>query len=322
MSSLLIIGGSGFFGKSILDSYRRGKLQKWQIKKVYVFARNANILEATNPELLGDSVSLINGDIATCNSLPKTDYVIHAAASSDASKYIEAPEVEKNNILAATSNFCTLIMSQDLGASKILYISSGAVYGASSAGQAPFYEGGEFMMLDEMDENKRHYSAAKRDSEAQIIALGKRGASVAIARCFSFIGKYLPRDQHFAIGNFIQNGLDQSPIKVKSQKKVYRSYMYADDLVEWLMTIMENSKEACPVFNVGSDEVIELRDLGAIVANLFDLPLCASVPSTNSPDFYIPSIAKATKELGLKQNYNLRKSLHKTVLLLKNGRKI
>ena len=43
MSSLLVIGGTGFFGKSILDSYRRGRLQKWKITKVYIFARNDDL---------------------------------------------------------------------------------------------------------------------------------------------------------------------------------------------------------------------------------------------------------------------------------------
>ena len=34
MASLLIIGGSGFFGKSFLDANKRGLLGKFDIKKV------------------------------------------------------------------------------------------------------------------------------------------------------------------------------------------------------------------------------------------------------------------------------------------------
>ena len=51
MASLLIIGGSGFFGKSILDAYKRGLLDQWGITSVKVLARNATALEHTNPEL-------------------------------------------------------------------------------------------------------------------------------------------------------------------------------------------------------------------------------------------------------------------------------
>lgn len=309
MSSLLVIGGSGFFGKTILDAYRRGRLEKWRITKIFVFARNAEVLRITNPELLSDSVILINGDIATCHNLPIADYVIHAAASSDASKYIEAPEIEKKNILAGTINFCKLMMSTESKKSKLLYVSSGAVYGASSQCGMPFSEGDEFVPLGEIDENKRHYSAAKRDSEAQIIALGENGSCVAIARCFAFIGKYLPRNQHFAIGNFIQNGIDQTLINVKAQKKVYRSYLYADDLVEWLMTIVENAKETCPIFNVGSDEVMEIRDLAALVGGFYNVALKVKQCAEEGQDYYVPSVEKAKKELGLKVNITIAEAI-------------
>lgn len=308
MKSLLVIGGSGFFGKTILDAYRRGKLRKWQITKIYVFARNADFLKISNPELLGNGVILINGDVVNCTSLPTADYVIHAAASSDASKYIEAPEIEKRNIFAGTVNFCNLVPPAN-NSVKILYVSSGAVYGDSSPYAKPFSEEDEFISLMEVSENKRHYCAAKRDSEAQIIALGKSGSSVSIARCFAFIGKYLPRDQHFAIGNFVQNGLDQSPINVKARKKIFRSYMYADDLVEWLMTLVENANETCPIFNVGSDESIEIRELAALVGDFYNVPVETKQCTEEGQDFYVPSVEKARRELGLNINYPIKDAI-------------
>jgi dTDP-glucose 4,6-dehydratase len=50
MASLLIIGASGFFGKSILHGYRRGLLSPWGIDLIYVLARNTDRLRlAGNP---------------------------------------------------------------------------------------------------------------------------------------------------------------------------------------------------------------------------------------------------------------------------------
>ena len=40
MISLLIIGGTGFFGKSILDSFQRGLLTPYAIDRIIVGARN------------------------------------------------------------------------------------------------------------------------------------------------------------------------------------------------------------------------------------------------------------------------------------------
>jgi dTDP-glucose 4,6-dehydratase len=313
VSSLLIIGGSGFFGKSILDAYHRGRLEKWHITRIVIFSRNARSLTISNPELISESVSLINGDISTCDSLPKADYIIHAAASSDAAKYISSPEIEKKNILSGTTNFCGLISSQEDKKPKILYVSSGAVYGASSRDGMPFSESDKFMPLGEIDENKRCYSAAKRDSEAQIIALGKSGFSVAIARCFAFVGKYLPRDQHFAIGNFMRDALNGDEIRVTTQSLVYRSYMYADELVEWLMTIMEVSSKNCPVYNVGSNIPIEVRELARKVGALLNTCVRYSEPTNGPIDHYTPAIKKAKMELGLELSISLDLAIKLTI---------
>ncbi len=313
MSSLLIIGGSGFFGKSILDAYRRGRLEKWHITRVVIFSRNARSLTISNPELISESVTLINGDISTCDSVPNADYIIHAAASSDAAKYISSPEVEKKNILSGTTNFCRLISSQADKKPKILYVSSGAVYGASSRDGMPFSESDKFMPLGEIDENKRCYAAAKRDSEAQIIALGEGGLSVAIARCFAFVGKYLPRDQHFAIGNFMRDALNGDEIRVTAQSLVYRSYMYADELIEWLMTIIEISSKNCPVYNVGSNIPIEVRELARKVGELLNTCVRCSEPANESIDHYIPATNKAKMELGLELSISLDLAIKLTI---------
>ena len=84
MAKLLVIGGSGFFGKSILDGYRRGLLEPWGITSIAIMARHASQLQKSVPALIGSSVELINGDITSCNTLVEADYVIHAAASTDA----------------------------------------------------------------------------------------------------------------------------------------------------------------------------------------------------------------------------------------------
>jgi len=316
MKSLLVIGGSGFFGKTILDAYRRGRLSKWQITKIYVFARNADFLKISNPELLGVGVVLINGDVTNCMSLPTADYVIHAAASSDASKYIEAPEIEKRNILAGTVNFCNLISPAN-NSVKILYVSSGAVYGDSSPHTKPFSEEDEFIPIMEVSENKRHYCAAKRDSEKHIIALGRSGSNVAIARCFAFIGKYLPRDKHFAIGNFLRDALSGVDIKVSAESLVYRSYMYSDDLVEWLMKIIESADNTCPIYNVGSSTPIEVRDLAKMIAEILDVGVKYKDLRYDAKNYYIPQIKLANKNLGLNITMGLELAIKTTILQIK-----
>ena len=320
MTSLLVIGGSGFFGKSILDSFKRGLLVPWGINRIEVVARKASNLATSNPELMSKNVLLHDLDITSCTYLPVADYVIHAAASSDARNYLSRPERERANIQLGTSNFCKLA-ENFFKKSKILYISSGAVYGGQPADMDYIDE--SFVLQDfiNLDSGKRDYASAKRDAESYILDLGIKGFNVGIARCFAFLGPYLPRDQHFAIGNFIEDGLEGRAIRVNAQNVVYRSYLHADDLVTWLMTLANGAHSTCPVVNVGSDEFIEIRELAKIVAIFFSVEAQVREITYSIVDRYVPSINKAIG-MGCRLPTTLENALLSTITAIKKNNEI
>ena len=302
--SLLLIGGSGFFGKSFLDAYRRGLLRPWNIARIVVVARSASTLRRDHPDLVGPAVSLVDADAARADSLPLADIVVHAASTTDARRYAEDPKGERANILAAVDNYARLAERLHRN-SRIVFASSGAVYGQQPTDVPELSE--DFVLGDagELVSYKRDYAEAKRLSEERIAALGAAGVRTSVARCFAFVGHYLPRDQHFAIGNFLADGLAGRPIRVNARKAVYRSYMHADDLVRWLMTIADAATPRCPVFNVGSDEALTVGEVAGVVAARFGVP--AEVPPISDPavDRYVPSVARARSELGLGLSFDL-----------------
>ncbi len=314
----MVIGGSGFFGKSILSAFQRGLLSPWGIESIKVLARTASKLSLKHPELLGADIEIIDSDIAQCKTLPEADFVIHAAASTDISRYLAEPIEEQKNIQASILNYCKLAPLYHSNA-KIIYVSSGAIYGPQPAKTPFLIESSPLGEIKKMIEGKQHYAAAKRDAEIAIQELGVAGLSVSIARCFAFVGPYLPRDQHFAIGNFIEDGLCGRTIKVNANKLVYRSYMYADELVEWLMTIAAASNTGCPIFNVGSSEIIEIRELARKVANYFGVAVELPMLIDSESDRYVPSVDKAFTKLELINKYDLTSSIHETVVQIRGS---
>ena len=316
MASLLVIGGTGFFGKSILDAYRRGLLTSWGIDRIEVVARKARNLSILNPELMSANVFLHDLDITSCNHLPYADYVIHAAASTDARDYLSKPEEGRKNIQLGTVNFCKLIPKYLIN-SKILYISSGAVYGQQPDEVIHIDESFGFHDLGTLPPGKRDYAAAKRDAERCIEEFGAKGFDVAIARCFAFVGVHLPRNQHFAIGNFIGDGIRGKTIKVNAQYPVYRSYLYADDLVSWLMTIAKAANPSCPILNVGSEEAFLIGDVAKKVADYFGLKADVPILSIRGLDRYVPSIQQALK-IGCNQPLVLDDAIKQTILAIKH----
>jgi nucleoside-diphosphate-sugar epimerase len=310
--SLLLIGGSGFFGKSFLDAHRRGLLTPWSIDRIIVVARSASALRRDHPGLVGTGVSLLDADVGTVDELPSADFVLHCAASTDARRYAENPGAERANMLAAMDNYARLA-ERHHRTSRIVFASSGAVYGQ----QPPdLPEIGEDFVPGEIAGEKREYAEAKRLCEARIAALGAEGIRTAIARCFAFVGHYLPRDQHFAIGNFLADGLAGRPIEVKARHAVYRSYMHADDLVRWLMSLADAADFDAPAYNVGSDEAVTMGELAQVVAKRFAVP--AEVPAVTdlAVDRYVPSIARARAELGLELTFDLASAVDDVALRL------
>jgi dTDP-glucose 4,6-dehydratase len=276
-------------------------------------SRTAERLRAEVPSALLRNVELVSMDVAQASRLPEADYVIHAAASASASRYLSNAREERANIVAGAVNFAGLAKFFAPGA-RIVYVSSGAVYGTQPDNLPAISEDFVPANLDDMPREKADYARGKQEAEAIIRRLGaERQASVSIARCFAFVGPWLPRDQHFAIGNFLRDGLEGRAISVKARRQVWRSYMHSDDLVEWLMSMADHANACCPTYNVGSDRAISVQELAVRIAAEFGVPVEASPVTDDRPDRYVPEVAKAIKDLGVQIKYDLPAAISATI---------
>jgi nucleoside-diphosphate-sugar epimerase len=144
---------------------------------------------------------------------------------------------------------------------------------------------------------------------------------VTIARCFAFVGPYLPLDAHFAIGNFIGDAIGGGPIAVRGDGTAVRSYLYAADLVEWLVTILLRGRSG-QAYNVGSEEGVSIIELARRVAAVAgesssNGPLAVEVagaPTAGAaPDHYLPDCGRAREELGLRETTPLEEAIRRTI---------
>ena len=118
---------------------------------------------------------------------------------------------------------------------------------------------------------------------------------------------------NFAISNLINDASKKEGIRLNAAINVYRSYMHSDDMIKWLIKILKNSNKKCPIYNLGSDKVINLRALARKIANLVKKKPYLKKISSKKFDYYAPSIAKAKKELKLKISINLNDALNSTI---------
>ena len=298
---LLLIGGTGFFGRSLLDYLQRvaGALRGGD--EVIFASRRADSAARVSCDLLDVKLSFLQYDILSGACLPDCDVVIHAAASSDAQRYVADPEAECEIIVEGTRRLMGVLsrMRSDV---RLVYVSSGAVYGRQPTTLSHIIE--EFPFETELDAVKARYTLAKREAERAVAHYARSyDRSAIIARCFAFVGPLLPIDSHFAIGNIIGDIEAARPINIRAANRVYRSYMSTDDLWICLLRMGKLSSFRGEAFNVGSDKAVELHDLARILGQKFGVGysgLGFDNVDCGNDDIYVPDVSKVASVLELR----------------------
>ena len=295
MKKLLILGGSGLFGKSIIDSGINKKLIKHKIDKIYVVSRKKISYKKKCHHI---EIDYINKNLTSIKRLPEIDYIIYSIKNKNI------------NISQKYFNHFIKLLKQLKIKPKILFTSSGAVYGKNQK-KIKRKENSkiEYKKIHQLRGYKKRYALEKIYIEKKFIELGDLNFKISIARCFNFIGKHSLGDGQI-IGKMIYEGLNKKNITVNNSINVHRAYLNTDDLVNWLIVILKNSSKKCPIYNVGSDKSISIKSLGKKISKIFNKKIKFKEKNKNEKDYYVPSINKAKKLLKLKISINLNDSLN------------
>jgi len=314
-SRIFITGGTGFWGRWILESLFHANRNLGLGIRATILTRFPRNFGTKAPHLFDDgSFELIQGDIRNFD-FPDGNFtdVIHCATPASARLNADAPVEMFDTIVSGTRRILDFAVKS--GTRRFLLASSGAVYGRQPPEFTHITE--DFRGGPYPADTGSAYAEGKRSAEFLCATFRKeQGIEVKIARGFAFVGPFLPLDEHYAIGNFIRDGLAGGPIIVKGDGTPRRSYMYATDLVIWLLKILVDGK-CCAPYNVGSDNDVTIGKLAHDVAESFPHRpgvIIQKKPSSGVPcERYVPSTEKARSELALSLNVNLNEAIKRTV---------
>ncbi len=316
---IFITGGTGFFGHWLLESLIHANTQIDEPILATVLTRNAAAFRARSPHITEHpSITLLEGDIRTFSfpAEPHT-HILHAATDSGGQQTTRPAYELAENILEGTRR--VLQFARATGAIRLLYTSSGAVYGRSTTlpHTPETYTGGPDPL-----QLASSYDEAKRMAEHLCVAYAHNTPlQPVIARCFAFVGPHLPLDAHFAIGNFIGAAIEGKRIHIKGDGTPRRSWLYMSDLAAWLWTLLA---QGLPnrAYNVGSDEGYTIAEAAQLTANTLrpdgsggsTLPI--QIDGTPNPaaslNSYVPDIDRARTELNLRVTVPLAEALQRT----------
>jgi dTDP-glucose 4,6-dehydratase len=304
--NIFVTGGTGFFGKWLLETFiYLNEIHQLDIK-VTALTRSVENFKREHPSLFGHSnFTFTEGDIRSF-SYPKEnfDLIIHAATEASAELNKSNPSLMRSTIMGGTKRICEF--AKKIECRRILFTSSGAAYG-------PQPENMSYMLESFMDNPQFNCDDAYASSKLQSEEYFTKHAhcDVVIARCFSFAGPYLPLNGSYAFGSFINDVLNGRDIEIKSDGSAVRSYLYAADLVVWLLRIASKGIDR-EIYNVGSSKAINIKDLAESISGG---KVKVNVLGVNQGDknIYVPDISKAKKELGLKEYTSLDSAISKTI---------
>jgi nucleoside-diphosphate-sugar epimerase len=312
---IFLTGGTGFIGCWLLESLRYSN-EKFNLNiQVTILTRDINAFKKKSPHLANyEKFRLFEGEILD-SKFPDQSFTHLIHAATDASAYLNEknPTLMFDTIVEGTRNVLKYSYLKNI--KKILFLSSGAVYGRQPLEMMKIKEdwNGDVDFLDP----RLTYAEGKRAAEMLCAIYAKQyNLNISIARIFALLGPYLSLDIHFAAGNFIRDCIEGKKIIVHGSGLPSRSYMYASDLTIWLWHLLVCGK-GCKSYNVGSDESISIKDLAKKTSDLLGnhgYKVMKTEDSGWNLGRYVPDTSRALADHGLKKTVSIEDAILRTAL--------
>ena len=256
MEKILVTGGAGNIGSSLVKA-----LLKRKGSSVYVFD---NLLTGKKENLPFKNSNLIfkECNINNITELESAwednifDFVFHYAALVGVSRTQLNPLAVLNDVDGIKN---ILKMSSATGTKRIFFSSSSEVYGEPV--EIPQNE--ETTPLN----SRIPYAIVKNIGEAFFKAYQKEnGLDYTILRFFNTYGPNQNND--FVVTRFIEQAVTGEDLTIYGDGQQSRSFLYIDDNVDFTLQILDESLFINDVVNVGSEEVISIKDLAELIKKL------------------------------------------------------
>ncbi len=310
---ILVTGATGWFGTWVLDGLLALDDALSLGLSVVAVSRDPEAMRRRHPKIgAARRLAWIGGDIrhVDLDAAGAVTHVVHAAADTGVRGAGTSPNDVFRTIVDGTDR--VLRFASTRPGARVLLVSSGAVHGPQRPGIDRIVEddcGGP----DPLDAANA-YAEGKRAAE-QLAALwhATHGVETVVARCFAFVGPHMSLDAHFAVGNFIRDAIAGGPVRVASDGRARRSYLYMSDLVVWLLAILVDGRPLRP-YNVGGHEAVTVASLARRCATSSGRDAAVEIASNGARGRdYVPDVGRATTELGLRVTVPLDEAIARTM---------
>ena len=259
-ASALVTGGAGFIGSHLVDL-----LMERGVNVTVLDNLSAGKLENISQWLGNSRFKFIVGDLLNPSDIKRAmegcEIVFHLAANPDVRRGFVDTKIDYEQNILATYNLLE-VMRESERCKSIVFTSSSTVYGEAKKMPTPE----DYGPLQPIS----LYGASKLACEALISGYSHLfGFKSVICRLANIIGS---RGRHGVIYDFI-NKLRANPrtLEVLGDGTQRKSYLHVEDCVKALLVAYEKSGEHVEIYNIGSEDAVNVATIARIVIEEMNL---------------------------------------------------
>ncbi len=299
--NFLITGAAGFLGAALANRLAREGHQ----------VRGLDDLSTGDPQALSPDVLFTRGDV---NDRPKlwtllqdVDCVYHLAARVSVPESILYPR--EYNAVNVGGTVSLMEAMRDVGVRRVVFISSGAVYG--DQGAQPLKE--------TASPNPRSpYAVSKLAAEYYVRTIGDLwGIETLSLRVFNAYGpgQHLPASHPPVIANFLRQAVRGGTLVVHGEGNQTRDYVFVDDVVRAMLAAATAPGINHAVINVGSGVETNVRELVRLVLEVANSKAEVIYNPRTDPGVsrMCADLSLAREKLGYQPRYSLAEGLRLTL---------
>uniref|UniRef100_A0A7C4KH96 NAD-dependent epimerase/dehydratase family protein n=1 Tax=Anaerolinea thermolimosa TaxID=229919 RepID=A0A7C4KH96_9CHLR len=247
----LITGAAGFLGSALANQLARDGHS----------VRGLDDLSTGDPDALLPEVHLTRGDI---NDRPRLwtllqdiDCVYHLAARVSVPESMLYPREYNTVNVGGTVTLMEAI--RDVGVRRVVFISSGAVYGE---------QGAQPLTEDASPNPQSPYAVSKLSAEYYVRTIGMLwNIETVVLRVFNAYGpgQHIPPVHAPVIPLFLRQAVNHGTLVIHGDGSQTRDYVYVDDVVTAMVAAATAREANQKIINVGSGIETSIRELVRLV---------------------------------------------------------
>ena len=316
----LITGGAGFIGSHLSDALLEKGHEVFVLDNLST-GSIANIAHLKDGRRFHYTIDSVTNEPILAELVDQSDVVFHLAAAVGVKLIVEQPV---NTIETNVHGTEVVLKHANKKKKLVLIASTSEVYGKSA--EVPFSETAD-LVLGPSVKHRWAYACSKLIDEFLALAYWKeKKLPVIIARLFNTVGPRQTGRYGMVIPTFVRQALANQPITVYGDGTQSRSFTYVGDVVEGLISLVEEPRAVGEVFNIGNGEEISI---GALAERVKALALSrSSIVNIPYDQAYeegfedmprrVPDIRKIGALVGYEPRVNLDEILHKVIDYFRN----